>query len=130
MLYDGALAAIHQAQGDIANKRTAKKCAALTKATRIVEQGLKASLNHKAGGVLAQRLDMLYDYVLMRLLQANLRNDEPALHEVVRLLTDLRAAWAQIAPRAAPAPTPATTAKHSSVASADTAPARKIVVSV
>ena len=68
----------------------------LGKAIRIVEEGLKASLDRGAGGALAQQLSTLYDYIALRLLQANLRNDADALAEVTRLLDDLRTAWAQI----------------------------------
>ena len=45
--------------------------------------------------------------MVMRLLQANLRNDAEALAEVARLLGELRSAWQQIGrPAAAAAPTP------------------------
>ena len=76
--------------------RVADKGQSLGKAVRIVEEGLKASLDRRAGGQLAGKLAQLYDYLSMRLLQANLRNDRAALDEVERLLADLRGAWAQI----------------------------------
>jgi flagellar protein FliS len=69
---------------------------------RIVDEGLKASLDTRAGGQLAFRLLDLYDYAVMRLLQANLRNDETALTEIAGLLGNLREAWSQIRPGAAP----------------------------
>ncbi len=98
MLYDGALEAIRQAAGHLAAGRVAEKGHALGKAVRIVEEGLKASLDGDSGGALAQQLATLYDYATLRLLQANLRNDRKALDEVVRLLADLRDAWAMISP--------------------------------
>jgi flagellar protein FliS len=104
MLYDGALEAIRIAQGHLAAGHIAEKGAALGKAVRILEEGLKASVDRGTGGQLAFRLLDLYDYMTMRLLQANLRNDRNALTEVARLMAELRAAWAQIklaAPRAA-----------------------------
>jgi flagellar protein FliS len=96
MLYDGALEAIRLAQAHMGTRRIAAKCEALGKALRIVEEGLKASVDRKVGGQLADRLVALYDYTTMRLLQANLRNDRKALEEARTLLTDLRSAWAQI----------------------------------
>lgn len=112
MLYDGAIAAVNSALGHLVAGRVSEKCAAIARATRIVDEGLKAGLDRQAGGALAERLAELYDYVVMRLLQANLRNDSEALAEVARLLGDLRSAWEQIgqkSPTAAPTPTsPAT----------------------
>ncbi len=105
MLYDGALAAIKQAAVHMAAGRVAEKGKALTQALRLVDEGLKGGVDRKAGGALAFRLLDLYDYMTMRLLQANLRNDRNALDEVARLLADLREAWAQIRPQgAAPRP--------------------------
>src|SRR5262245_22748871 len=119
MLFDGALEAIKNAEGHIAAGRIAEKGQALGKATRIVEEGLKASLDRGAGGALAQQLARLYDYATLRLLQANLRNDRKALAEVTTLLSDLRSAWAGIGANAAPAV---------STGSADaSAPGRRIV---
>lgn len=98
MLYDGALASIHQARGHLAAGRVAEKGAAIGKAIRIIDEGLKVSVDADAGGQLAQRLLSLYDYLVMRLLQANLRNEEAALTEVTRHLNELRDAWLRIAP--------------------------------
>lgn len=101
MLFDGALEAIKNAQGHIAAGLVAEKGQALGKAVRIVEEGLKASLDRRAGGALTERLASLYDYATLRLLQANLRNDHVALAEVAGLLADLRGAWAAIGKPAA-----------------------------
>jgi len=110
MLYDGALAAIRLAAGHMKAGRIADKGAALSKAISIVDNGLKASLDHNVGGEIAGQLHSLYEYMTMRLLQANLRNDERALDEVLRLLADLRSAWAQIGAQGAGANlTPAAT---------------------
>jgi flagellar protein FliS len=100
MLYDGTLAAICAARLAIARGEIAAKGTAISKAIAIVDGGLKASLDVKAGGTLAERLSGLYDYMLTRLLEANLRNDTAILDEVARLLDELRGAWAQIGQRA------------------------------
>jgi len=108
MLYDGALVAISNARLALARGEIAAKNAAIGKAIAIVDGGLKVSLDVKAGGQLAERLDALYDYVLRRLLSANLTGDPAILEEVARLLGELRGAWEQIgtapaAPRVASA---------------------------
>ncbi len=133
MLYDGAISAARQALGHMQAGRIAEKAAALSKATRIVDEGLKISLDRTAGGQLAQRLSDLYEYMTMRLLQANLRNDVSGLTEVLALLEDLRGAWAQIrkpapggaavlAPASAPVVTPAPVAAVPAVATATAVP--------
>jgi flagellar protein FliS len=96
LLYDGAIEAIRLALAHLGTRRVAAKCEAIGKAARIVEEGLRASVDRKAGGPLAERLVALYDYITMRLLQGNLRNDRGALEEACKLLGDLRSAWAQI----------------------------------
>jgi flagellar secretion chaperone FliS len=96
MLFDGTLAAISNARLAMSRKEIAAKGAAISKAIAIVDGGLKASLDVNAGGALAERLSALYDYMLQRLLAANLRNDTAILDEVTRLLNELRGAWAQI----------------------------------
>jgi flagellar secretion chaperone FliS len=96
MLFDGTLAAISNACLAMSRKEIAAKGAAISKAIAIIDGGLKASLDVNAGGELAERLAGLYDYMLQRLLAANLRNDTAILDEVTRLLNELRGAWAQI----------------------------------
>ncbi len=86
MLFDGALEAIRHARSHMAAKRIADKGMALGKAISIVQDGLRASVDVNAGGQLAERLTSLYDYILMRLLQGNLRNDTAALDEVGQLV--------------------------------------------
>lgn len=104
MLFDGTHAAINAAKNAIGRNDIAAKAAAISKAIAIIDGGLKASLDVKAGGVLAERLAGLYDYMLTRLLAANLRNDTDLLDEVNRLLDELRSAWAQIGQHSGTAP--------------------------
>jgi len=99
-LFGGALSAMKKAailmeQGDIPGKGLA-----LSKAINIITNGLRAGLNHEAGGEIAANLDDLYDYMTRRLLQANLHNDIDAIEEVERLLTNIADAWKEIGPNA------------------------------
>lgn len=100
MLFDGLFEAIAQARGAMRSGDVATKCDALRRASAIVEEGLRAALDLRGGGSLAQDLSDLYRYVSLRLTTANLRSDEGQLDEVCRLMQPLREAWASIAPAA------------------------------
>jgi flagellar protein FliS len=98
ILFDGALLAIQRAKGLLAERRIADKCFALDQAIRIVDGGLRVSVDPSHDPAFAGRLIALYNYIVMRLLQANLRNDIKSLDEAAGLLSGLRDAWAKIAP--------------------------------
>ncbi len=59
--------------------------------------GLQASLNYKADEKIAGNFDALYDYMMRRLLEANLHNDATILDEVAGLMRELKEAWDAIA---------------------------------
>ena len=101
MLYQGALLAIANAKNGLMRKDIAAKGVAISKAITIIDEGLNASLDKSVGGPLAQNLSALYEYMCMRLIAANLKNDMTALDEVARLLTDLKGAWESIRPSGA-----------------------------
>jgi len=103
MLYDGALAALAEARGHLRDGRTAQKGRAIGKAISIVHEGLQDALDVGQGGEIARSLLELYDYIVRRMLLANLRDDVALIDEAARLLTELRGAWAALAD-AQPAP--------------------------
>ena len=103
MLFNGARAALAVARGHLQRKEVAAKGAAIGKAIAIIDNGLKASLDLRVGGEIAQNLADLYDYMARRLLQANLKNDTKALDEVAQLLQQLGGAWESIGAKSAPA---------------------------
>ena len=98
MLFDGFMDSVALAKGAMRTRQIETKGKAIGRAARIVEEGLKASLNMEDGGKLAEDLHALYVYVTVRLTAANLRNDESALDECVRLISPLRDAWLSIGP--------------------------------
>lgn len=100
MLFDGFMEALAQGRGAMRAGQRATKGQALTRAVRIIEEGLRAGLDLRAGGQLARDLDELYAYLTMRLTLANLRDDEALLDECQRLVQPLRDAWMAIAPQA------------------------------
>lgn len=100
LLFDGLLESIALARVAMAAHSVQQKGAEIGRAVRIVEEGLRASLDLRAGGALAHDLHELYAYVARRLTQANLKDDIAALDECVALLQPLREAWTSIAPQA------------------------------
>ncbi len=96
MLYDGALAATMTAITQMNAGNVQEKGKAISKAIRIIDEGLRASLDKEVGGEIARNLDALYDYMSRRLLEANLKNQPEILEEVRGLLADLRDTWNQI----------------------------------
>ncbi len=104
MLFDGALTSLTIALAEMRANNVAGKGRAISKAIRIIEEGLRASLDKSAGGAIAGSLDSLYEYISSRLLQANLQNREDHIEEAQRLLNDLRGAWLAIDPEAAARP--------------------------
>jgi flagellar protein FliS len=98
MLFDGLLECLARASGAIQSGDLAAKGAAIGRAVRIVEEGLKAGLDLREGGRLAADLSDLYAYIELRLTQANLRSDLQALDECRSLVQPLRDAWASIGP--------------------------------
>jgi flagellar protein FliS len=102
MLFNGARAAIAVARGHMQRKEVERKGKAISHAISIIDGGLKASLDLKVGGEMAQNLADLYDYMARRLLQANLKNDAKALDEVAQLLEQLGGAWESIGAKPAP----------------------------
>lgn len=98
MLFDGAVSALHEGRAAMAAGDPAAKGRALTRAIRIVDEGLKASLD-PSGGELTQRLSALYEYVARQILAASARNDAALLDEAEALLTPLKDAWRAIDPQ-------------------------------
>ena len=98
MLLDGALERIAIARGCVergGKGDVGRKAAAVSQCLNIVGE-LRGSLDMSAGGALAENLNKLYDYMIRRLLLANVNNDVKILTEVSGLLDNIRSAWAGI----------------------------------
>lgn len=100
MLFEGALLAIAKAKNGIMRNDIPVKSDAIFKASSIINEGLRASLDMKVGGELAQNLAALYEYMITRLVTANMNNDMRILDEVSNLLAGLKDAWDSIRPSA------------------------------
>jgi len=95
MLYDGAIKFLNQAKGYLAANDMAKKGIAISKALDILNE-LDSTLNVEKGGSLAKNLHGLYLFCSNHLVKANLKKSPAMIDEVIRVLSGLRAAYAQI----------------------------------
>jgi flagellar protein FliS len=96
LLYEGVLNSIATARGALARGDVLGKVNAISKALRILEEGLITSLDKEAGGELAQNLDALYDYCSRRLILANAKNDDAIMLEVMQLMEPIARSWTSI----------------------------------
>ena len=96
LLYEGVLNAVATARGAMARGDVLGKVNGISKAVRILEEGLSTALDKEDGGELAQNLGDLYDYCLHRLILANARNDDAMMQEVMRLIEPVAQGWSQI----------------------------------
>jgi flagellar protein FliS len=102
MLYDGARSAIANARFHFDGGNVEARGNAISKAVDIIDNGLRAVLDHSVGGEISANLEALYEYMTRQLLLANLRNEPNLLTEVDALLANLASAWAEIGDPAAP----------------------------
>ena len=100
MLFEGAMLAVAAARTNTQLGMVQKKCEAISKAIAIIEDGLYASLDEEAGGEISRQLGQLYEYMVLRLVEANTTNQTQPLEEVGNLLSQLASAWTEIKPSA------------------------------
>ncbi len=95
LMYDGAVNFINLAKEKLLEGDVAGKGLYTGKATAIIGE-LASSLNMEAGGEIAKNLKMLYDYILDRLLYANLNSDKNSYDEAIRVLNIIREGWKEM----------------------------------
>ncbi len=98
MVYEGAIEAIGRAATEMRAGEIDAKNRTITRAIRIIDEGLRAPLDLRAGEIAGNLAD-LYDYMTRRLLQGSARNDAAMLDEVRGLLLELKSAWDEIVAR-------------------------------
>lgn len=104
MLLDGLLQNIGAARAALQRGDMAVKGQKINLAVRIIDEGLKPALNLAQGGDIAANLNGLYGYCSIRLTEANLRNDDAALIDVIRVIEPLADGWKQIGEQVAAMP--------------------------
>ena len=96
MLMEGVLSKIASANGNMRRGEVAEKGRHVSRAISIIE-GLRASLDLKTGGMIAENLDGLYDHMIHRRFEAKVRNDPGILDEVYNLMHEIKQGWDVIA---------------------------------
>lgn len=92
-LYNGAIRFLDQAQKAITEGEIEIVNERLRKAQDIIQE-LLMTLDTTLE--IGQQLSKLYDYMLYRLTQANVKKDTTMVEEVRNLLADLRDAWKEV----------------------------------
>lgn len=96
MLYEALTQAVVSARAALLGGDIAGKGKQIGRAVRLIEEGLRPALNLEKGGDLAANLNGLYGYCVMRLTEANLKNDAVALSDVIKVLEPIVNAWKEI----------------------------------
>jgi flagellar protein FliS len=105
MLCRGCSDAVREARRLLAEGDIAGRSRSITRAWEILAE-LATSLDRERGGDIAERLGLLYDYMQRRLIEANCRQEDGPLAEVVGLLATLVEAWEGAQRGSLPAPSP------------------------
>lgn len=93
MLYDGCIKFCNMAIMAIDAKDVPKAHTNIQKAEKIIGE-FKMTLDHKYD--VAKDFDNIYDYLLMRLHEANMKKDRMILEECVGHLRSLRDTWKEV----------------------------------
>jgi len=95
-LYDGAIGFLRNAREELVEKSNVPEKARLIEKTTKILDYLQSCLDMERGGEIAENLNRLYDYMLVRLTQANAENSGSKIDEVIRLLGTIREGWKEI----------------------------------
>jgi len=93
MAYDAAIRFARTAAEKMQQGRLDEQSSNIIKVQNIILE-LISSLDVKVDPQLAANLQSIYSYMFDRLTQANIKDDARALQEVIRMLEELRSAWA------------------------------------
>lgn len=93
MLYEGAIKFVNKATMSIEKDDVMGAHNNLMKTQRIIEE-LRASLDHKYP--VAKEFDTVYEYILRRLVEANIKKDKDILEEVLEHLRTMRDTWKEV----------------------------------
>lgn len=95
MCYEKSIQYTKQAKEQYEAGAFENKAKFLQKALDTISE-LQFCLNFEKGGEIAKNLDAIYSYLTRRLIQGNIEKDYSAFDEAVRLLSELKEAWAGI----------------------------------
>lgn len=93
MLYNGCLKFIKFSKQAIEEKNYEAKNTNIQKAQRIIQE-LMVTIDQEAP--IAKEMLPIYDFINRRLMDANIKNDLPALEEATELVTEFRDTWKEV----------------------------------
>lgn len=93
MLYEGAIKFSNLAVAGIEENDIQKAHTNIMKVERIIEE-FQATLNHKYP--VAKDFDNVYNYLLIRLKEANVKKDKEIMEEVLKHLRTMRDTWKEV----------------------------------
>ncbi|MDR2324901.1 MAG: flagellar export chaperone FliS [Acidovorax sp.] len=96
MLFDGLFQSLRAARGAMDRGDVEEKGLQISKAVRILQEGLVMGLDMEKGGELSGNLKLLYDYAVKQLTTANLNNDASLVDEVLDVLQPVADGWKEI----------------------------------
>lgn len=98
LLYDGAINAMRRAEIYFQSGNIARRGEMISRAINIIDNGLRAGLDHEKGGQIATELESLYEYISRTLLEANLNKSGENLPHLISLMTEMQETWQAIDP--------------------------------
>lgn len=96
LCYEKAIQHLDKSRALCEEKKYNEKLVTFDKALGIINE-LSAALDMEKGGEIAKNLDAIYNYLMRRLLQGDVKRDLTAYDEAIRILSGLREAWESIA---------------------------------
>jgi len=111
LLLRGARQAVEQARRCLRDGQVRERAAEISRAVERIGE-LYRTLDFKRGGEIATNLGALYDYMIQRLNEANMRQAEAPLSEVSELLVPLIEAWSELESAALTVDAPVGSERH------------------
>lgn len=102
LLMDGAISAMTRAKIYFESGNIAKRGEMISRAINIIDNGLRASLNHEVGGAVTEEMESLYEYVSRNLLLLNQQKKPEQLPHLIEIMTTLSTTWKEIEPTRKP----------------------------
>ncbi|MEN0644717.1 flagellar export chaperone FliS [Alkalicoccobacillus gibsonii] len=93
MLYNGCLKFIHQADKAMVEQDVERRNMYLTKAQNIIRE-LMVTL--KAENEVGKNMHRMYEFILSKLIDANVKNDQQALKDAEGFVVEFRDTWKQV----------------------------------
>lgn len=97
LLMQGALEKLALGKGCIERSDWEGKSTSLTRAVEIIN-ALKDALDRDVNPELVDNLEMLYEYMTVRITEASVNKDISIIDQVMGLLLQIKSAWDQISP--------------------------------